>query len=78
VEDETLHSCDLLGVDPSCSMFSGPFSQPLEIEHKGFIFRGYKNTFTYTCVMLRVTDVLCWSCVTQTLYCKQLHIAACL
>jgi len=76
VEDETLQSYDLLGVGPSFSMFSGPFIQPLETEPKGFVFRGYKNTFTHSCLVLRVTDVLCWSCVAHTVYCKHLHFAA--
>jgi len=76
VEDKTLHSYDLEGVGPSFSMFSRPFNQPLKIEHKEFIFRGYKNKFTHTCLMLRLTDVLCWICSAQTFYGKQLHIAA--
>jgi hypothetical protein len=48
VEDETLHSCDLLGVGPFFNMFSRPFNQPLEIEHKEFMLTGYKNTFAHT------------------------------
>jgi len=58
VEDGTLHGYDLLGIGLSFSVFSGPFIQPLEIEHKGFIFRGYKNIFAHTCLMLRVTHSL--------------------
>ena len=39
MEYETLHSYDLLGVGPSFSMFVRPLNQPLEIEHKEFLFR---------------------------------------
>jgi hypothetical protein len=70
VEDQKLHSYDLMGVGPFLNMFSRPFSLPLEIEHIEFMFTGYKDTFTQTCLMLKVTDVLYWSCVALTLYSK--------